>query len=99
MRLCLPLSLHRLSTSAHRAWSCQSPYRSKTMSTSNGNNAAGTGSTGSRLGDFLISQRELFLADVEAGKGKGWAVSVGNEAGGTQPPSFGLHSMRLICRP
>lgn len=82
MRVCLPFSLHRISSSAHRAWSCQSPYRNLAMSTASGNQATGsTGSTGSILGDFLVSQRELFLADLQAGKGKGWTVSVGNEAG------------------
>lgn len=37
---------------------------------------------GSRLAGFLQSQKELFLGDLESGKGKGWTVAVGNEAGG-----------------
>ncbi|BEI81709.1 hypothetical protein CcaverHIS002_0208690 [Cutaneotrichosporon cavernicola] len=34
-----------------------------------------------RLADWLVSQKEAFLADLKAGRGKGWIVSVGNEAG------------------
>jgi exopolyphosphatase len=37
---------------------------------------------GSRLAGFLQSQKELFFGDLESGKGKGWTVAVGNEAGG-----------------
>jgi exopolyphosphatase len=37
---------------------------------------------GSRLAGFLQSQKELFFQDLQSGKGKGWTVSVGNEAGG-----------------
>ncbi|KAK8849738.1 hypothetical protein IAR55_005073 [Kwoniella newhampshirensis] len=34
-----------------------------------------------RLAGFLASQRDLFLGDLEEGKGKGWTVVMGNEAG------------------
>jgi hypothetical protein len=37
---------------------------------------------GSRLAGFLQSQKELFFGDLENGKGKGWTVAMGNEAGG-----------------
>jgi len=37
---------------------------------------------GSRLAGFLQSQKELFFGDLQNGKGKGWTVAVGNEAGG-----------------
>ncbi|KAL1405055.1 Exopolyphosphatase [Vanrija albida] len=36
---------------------------------------------GGRLADFLKSQNAAFLADLKAGKGKGWLVVNGNEAG------------------
>jgi hypothetical protein len=35
-----------------------------------------------RLADWLLSQKESFLSDLAAGRGKGWLVAVGNEAGG-----------------
>ncbi|CAK9784543.1 DHH phosphoesterase [Cutaneotrichosporon oleaginosum] len=34
-----------------------------------------------RLADWLLSQKESFLADLAAGRGKGWLIAVGNEAG------------------
>jgi hypothetical protein len=34
------------------------------------------------LGNFLLSQNEQLLQDLKAGRGKGWIVSNGNEAGG-----------------
>jgi len=37
----------------------------------------------SRLAGFLVDQRDAFLSDLKAGKGKGWTVVMGNEAGGT----------------
>lgn len=36
---------------------------------------------GSRLADFLITQKERFLADLKNGNGNGWVVAMGNEAG------------------
>lgn len=38
--------------------------------------------SGSRLAGFLQSQKELFFGDLQGGKGKGWTVAMGNEAGG-----------------
>lgn len=35
-----------------------------------------------RLAGFLSSQRDLFLHDLKNGKGKGWTVVMGNQAGG-----------------
>lgn len=35
-----------------------------------------------RLAGFLSSQRDLFLHDLKDGKGKGWTVVMGNQAGG-----------------
>lgn len=35
-----------------------------------------------RLAGFLESQKAEFLADLSAGKGKGWILCMGNEAGG-----------------
>ncbi|GMK55085.1 hypothetical protein CspeluHIS016_0201410 [Cutaneotrichosporon spelunceum] len=37
--------------------------------------------TSGRLADWIVSQKETFLADLAAGRGKGWTVAVGNEAG------------------
>ncbi|KAK4686680.1 exopolyphosphatase, partial [Tremellales sp. Uapishka_1] len=34
-----------------------------------------------RLGGFLQSQKELFLNDLKEGKGRGWTLAMGNEAG------------------
>lgn len=80
MRPCLPFSIHRISTAAHRTLSCQAQslgYKNSSMSTVNEADLAG-----SRLAGFLQSQKELFYGDLENGKGKGWTVAVGNEAGG-----------------
>jgi len=82
MRPCLPFSIHRISTTAHRTLSCQSLNLGKnnlTMSTS----VNEADFAGSRLAGFLQSQKELFFGDLQNGKGKGWTVAVGNEAGGT----------------
>lgn len=35
-----------------------------------------------RLADFLKSQNAAFVDDLKAGKGKGWLLVNGNEAGG-----------------
>lgn len=35
-----------------------------------------------RLAGFLESQKAEFLADLSAGKGQGWILCMGNEAGG-----------------
>lgn len=81
MRPCLPFSLNRLSKSAHRTFSCQASTNisisSETMNEAD--------LRGSRLAGFLQSQKELFFEDLKSGKGKGWTVSVGNEAGGESP--------------
>ena len=89
MRPCLPFSIHRISTAAHRTLSCQAQvqaqapgHKNPTMSTSL--NEADL--AGSRLAGFLQSQKELFYGDLENGKGKGWTVAVGNEAGGQSMP-------------
>jgi hypothetical protein len=82
MRPCLPFSIHRISTTAHRTLSCQSlnlGRNNSSMSTSV--NEADL--AGSRLAGFLQSQKELFFGDLKNGNGKGWTVAVGNEAGGT----------------
>lgn len=39
-----------------------------------------------RLAGFLESQKSEFLADLSAGKGKGWILVMGNEAGGMSIP-------------
>lgn len=41
-----------------------------------------TSVTPGRLADWLLSQKEAFLGDLAAGRGKGWLVAMGNEAGG-----------------
>jgi len=82
MRPCLPFSIHRISSAAHRTLSCQSLSLGKnTSAMSTSINEADL--AGSRLAGFLQSQKELFFGDLENGKGKGWTVAVGNEAGGT----------------
>ena len=84
MRPCIPFSIHRISTAAHRTLSCQSLNLGKNNSSmSTSMNEADL--AGSRLAGFLQSQKELFFGDLENGKGKGWTVAVGNEAGGTFP--------------
>lgn len=84
MRPCLPFSIHRISQSAHRTLSCQSlGVAGQSTKTNNGTIMASEADlTGSKLAGFLQSQKELFFGDLEAGKGKGWTVAVGNEAGG-----------------
>lgn len=83
MRPCLPFSLHRLSSSAHRTLSCQYQYTTGTTNT----NMDESDLAGSRLAGFLQSQKELFYGDLRNGKGKGWTVAMGNEAGGEYEPS------------
>lgn len=52
----------------------------KTMSGISGD--VGDAQQEGRLAGFLQSQKELFLQDLRDGKGRGWTVSMGNEAGG-----------------
>lgn len=83
-RPCLPFSLSRLSSSAHRKLSCGATNTLPgldTMTIANGESANGA-AVGNRLGDFLLSQREAFLGDIQGGSLKGWTVVMGNEAGG-----------------
>lgn len=84
MRPCLPFSIHRISKSAHRTLSCQSVGLAGQSSSANNKTimASEPDLMGSKLAGFLQSQKELFFEDLEAGKGKGWTVAVGNEAGG-----------------
>ena len=90
MRPCLPFSLHRISKSAHRTLSCN--YTSNITSAGTTTMNTGPGEVnesdlmGSRLAGFLQSQKELFFQDLQGGKGKGWTVAVGNEAGGKSLP-------------
>lgn len=79
MRVCLPFSLTRLSTTAHNTFSCQArPVSSIVMN----NTAIQSTAAEGRLAGFLSSQRDLFLQDLKDGKGKGWTVVMGNQAGG-----------------
>lgn len=84
MRVCLPFSLSRISSGAHARWSCRartaqySTVKDVLMSTTGGH----AETAGGRLADFLQSQKEAFLSDLEGGDVKGWTVAVGNEAGG-----------------
>lgn len=41
-----------------------------------------------RLAGFLSSQKDLFLQDLKDGKGKGWTVVMGNQAGGEYTAAF-----------
>lgn len=45
-----------------------------------------------RLAGFLSSQRDLFLQDLKEGKGKGWTVVMGNQAGGEYTEFYGRSS-------
>ncbi|WVQ74324.1 hypothetical protein IAR50_003923 [Cryptococcus sp. DSM 104548] len=77
MRLCLPFSLAKLSTTAHNTLSCHArPFASMSHT-----NIPTPNVREGRLAGFLISQRDLFLQDLRAGKGTGWTVVMGNEAG------------------
>jgi hypothetical protein len=50
---------------------------------SNGNaNGSGAQERGNKLEGFLLSQKQAFLGDFNAGNLKGWTVVMGNEAGG-----------------
>ncbi|WVQ84751.1 hypothetical protein IAT38_006908 [Cryptococcus sp. DSM 104549] len=90
MRICLPVSLSKLSTTAHQHLSCQAIRPSKFTPGSAGIMSDATVPSGGaetggvkegRLAGFLLSQKDLFLEDLKAGKGKGWTVVMGNEAG------------------
>ncbi|WVF68526.1 hypothetical protein IAT40_003294 [Kwoniella sp. CBS 6097] len=102
MRLCVPFSLQRLSSTAHNSISCQAqalrrPFSSTTakyqgpgpegiMAEVQNHAEKVTGANGGevgegRLADFLRSQKEAFLGDLKDGRGKGWTVVMGNEAG------------------
>lgn len=103
-RPCLPFSLHRLSSSAHRTFSCSASQQiigEGTMAIANGgpDGTLPVGGKGNRLGDFLLSQREAFLGDIKGGNLKGWTVVMGNEAGGTSPASKDLEEPAKECRP
>jgi len=80
MPICLPFSLARISTTLHRKISCQSPLR--TASSVAGVNEMSSGHQFGKLGGFLQSQKDLFLADLREGNLRGWTVAMGNEAGG-----------------
>lgn len=83
MRICVPFSLSKISASAHRKLSCQysasaGPSSGTVLNMSGSQEEVQPG----RLAGFLQSQKELFLGDLKDGKGKGWTVAMGNEAGG-----------------
>jgi hypothetical protein len=98
MRPCLPFSLSRLSQVAHQRLSCEGIAisgtrvytNSSTITMGDTTEAVPTGALGpeGRLAGFLQSQKELFLQDLRDGKGKGWTVATGNEAGGEWGSSF-----------
>lgn len=94
MRLCLPINLQRISTKLHKQLSCSpvppslaanvSSFSSSSTSTSNPTMTATVDSTTQpgRVADFILSQKEAFLADAASKNLKGWTVITGNEAGG-----------------
>lgn len=82
MRICLPFSLSRISSTAHRKLSCQYATARPPAKTVGEMSTNLTIENEGRLGGFLAGQRELFLTDVRSGKGRGWNVAMGNEAGG-----------------
>lgn len=47
-----------------------------------------------RLSDFLAQQRKSYLNAVKEGKGREWAVVMGNEAGGMSESSY--HMLRAL---
>lgn len=81
MRVCLTLPLHRISSTLHSALACSPLPLSANITTMAATTAAGSIQRG-RLADFLDSQNEAFVADLKAGKGAGWHLVTGNEAGG-----------------
>lgn len=48
-----------------------------------------------RLAGFLSSQRDLFLQDLKDGKGKGWTVVMGNQAGGGYTAFYGRVKLNI----
>lgn len=82
-RPCLPFSLSRISSGAHRYLSCGGSANmtfAQGQPVNGGTN--GVVSNGNRVGDFLLSQKEAFLGDFKLGNLNGWTVVMGNEAGG-----------------
>lgn len=109
MRLCLPVDLNRISKTGHRAFSClrgnqtrievhptKNKGEYKGISSMNGESSkVSAGEQSGRLADFLRSQKETFLAELGEGRGEGWVVAMGNEAGGKQlGKSWTLHMGR-----
>jgi exopolyphosphatase len=101
MRLCLPFSLHRISTAAHQRLTCQgiangtriqlAPLSTKIGASGSTNTTSmstvldggdGREAVVGRLGAFLLSQKESFVQDIKDGRGRGWVLAMGNEAGG-----------------
>ncbi len=110
MRICLPFSLTRISSTAHQTFSCQ--YSTKTgisgsesiMSEAAKDGAVTDGEIQvGRLAGFLQSQKDLFLSDLKGGNLKGWIVAMGNEAGGEcftpLRHTFQRADGNSICRP
>lgn len=92
MRVCVPFSLARLSTAAHNTFSCQArPVSSIVMN----NTAIQSTAAEGRLAGFLSSQRDLFLQDLKDGKGKGWTVVMGNQAGGGYTAFYGSVKLNI----
>lgn len=83
MRVCLPFSLARLSTTAHNTLSCQArPVSSIIMDNATIQSGSDNATVPEgKLAGFLSSQRDLFLQDLKDGKGRGWSVVMGNQAG------------------
>jgi exopolyphosphatase len=70
------------SGSGYKAYSNTTKTSSSADTMDNIDPTANGGVKEGRLAGFLQSQKELFLQDLRDGKGKGWTVATGNEAGG-----------------
>lgn len=88
MRLCLPVSLDKISPGAHRAISCYRQNQTLATFKMPVNTSQPQAPVG-RLAGFLESQKALFEADYRKGDLTGWTVAVGNEAGGGSRFEYG----------
>ncbi len=81
MRLCVPVSLQRISSAAHKGLACGYTTSAIQKQIIQGGGMSNHPTSG-KLADFLRSQKQEFLDDLDRGNGKSWVLAMGNEAGG-----------------